>query len=180
MRALEQVLPCGGRVQAAQDVHGRGLAGPAGAHDGDELASRDVQRDALERQCAQVLYDQWANSGDDNDDDSDDDSDDWMERMFGTADDDSDTAMHVCLAVSGDPNGPAIFTTDNLDEEQIALCDAVRWDVVRDLCADKIGCEDRAAAFGGTPCQGWCHCLHNDDDSDDDSDNDSDCDDPSD
>ena len=112
----------------------------------------------LESQCAQLLYDQWVNG--------DGDDTDWMQQMFGTADDNSDTEMNVSLAVINDPNVPAAFNTTT--DETVAITTAIRWDVVRDLCADKIGCEDRAAAFGGTPCQGWCHCLHSDNDNSDD------------
>src|SRR5450830_135454 len=48
MRPTEQVLARAGGVQAAQDVHGGGLARAAGPHDGHELTGLDAQRDALQ------------------------------------------------------------------------------------------------------------------------------------
>src|SRR5579864_1363855 len=42
---VEHVAPGGRHVQASDDVHERRLAGPAGAHDGDELAPLDVEVD---------------------------------------------------------------------------------------------------------------------------------------
>ena len=47
--APEPVHPRGGPIQAAEDVHERRLAGPRGAHDGDELAAFDAQRHVRQR-----------------------------------------------------------------------------------------------------------------------------------
>ena len=44
--AVETVAAGGRPVEAADDVHGGGLAGARGPHDGDELAARDRQIDA--------------------------------------------------------------------------------------------------------------------------------------
>src|SRR5262249_54578972 len=46
--AVQPVAAGGGAVQAAQDVHQRGLARARGAHEGDHLAAVDAQGDALE------------------------------------------------------------------------------------------------------------------------------------
>ena len=48
MHALEQVFAGGGGVQAAQRVHGGGLARAAGAHDGDKVTGLNVQVHAFE------------------------------------------------------------------------------------------------------------------------------------
>ena len=50
--ALQQVLAAGRAVQAAENVHQRGLAGPRGAHDRDELAAVDRQPHAA--QCVHL------------------------------------------------------------------------------------------------------------------------------
>src|ERR1700733_6354654 len=44
--ALQQVLPAARPVEAAENVHQRRFAGSRGAHDGNELAAVDRQRDA--------------------------------------------------------------------------------------------------------------------------------------
>ena len=46
--AVEPVLALGGRIEAADQVHQRGLAGAGGAHDGDVLVVLDAQRDAAQ------------------------------------------------------------------------------------------------------------------------------------
>src|SRR5688500_10572246 len=46
--AVEEVLAAAGPVEAAEDVHERGLARARGAHDGDELAGADVEVDAVQ------------------------------------------------------------------------------------------------------------------------------------
>ena len=56
--AVEPVLARAGPVEAAEDVHQRGLAGARGAHQRDHLAAGDGQRDALEHRdvdFAQVI-----------------------------------------------------------------------------------------------------------------------------
>jgi hypothetical protein len=45
VHSIEQVAAMAGQVQAAKDVHQGRLARPAGAHDGDEIAALDAQRD---------------------------------------------------------------------------------------------------------------------------------------
>ena len=47
--AVEPVFALGGRVQAADQVHQRGLAGAGGAHDGDVLVVLDAHGDAAQR-----------------------------------------------------------------------------------------------------------------------------------
>ncbi len=47
--AAEPVAPAGGPIEQAQDVEQGGLAASRRAGDGDELAGRDLQRDALQR-----------------------------------------------------------------------------------------------------------------------------------
>ena len=47
--AVEPVAAFGGRIQAANQIHQRGLAGAGGAHDGDILVLADAQIDAAER-----------------------------------------------------------------------------------------------------------------------------------
>jgi hypothetical protein len=49
LHALELIGAGGGCVQAAQRVHGRGLARTAGAHDGHKVTLLDVQIHAFER-----------------------------------------------------------------------------------------------------------------------------------
>ena len=46
--AVEPVVALGGRVEAADEVHQRGLAGAGGAHDGDVLIVLDAQGDAAQ------------------------------------------------------------------------------------------------------------------------------------
>src|SRR5512136_2124203 len=46
---VELVGPPGGRVEAPDEVHQRGLARPRRPHDGDELVPGDGERDAAER-----------------------------------------------------------------------------------------------------------------------------------
>ena len=48
-RAVEDVLPGGGAVEAADDVHERRLAGTGGSHDGHVLAVIDDEIDAAQR-----------------------------------------------------------------------------------------------------------------------------------
>ncbi len=43
--AVQRVAAGGGAVEAADGVHQGGLAGAAGAHDGDELAGKNLQGD---------------------------------------------------------------------------------------------------------------------------------------
>ena len=45
---LSQYWPLGGRVEAADEVHQRGLAGAGGAHDGDVLVMADADVDAAQ------------------------------------------------------------------------------------------------------------------------------------
>ncbi len=47
--AVDQVAPAGGDVEAAKDVHQRALAAAGAAHDRDEVAALDAQRDAAQR-----------------------------------------------------------------------------------------------------------------------------------
>src|SRR5205823_3059408 len=51
---VEQVLAGGRDVQAAEDVHQRGLARPGRAHDGDVLPAPDPQRDPTQRAHARL------------------------------------------------------------------------------------------------------------------------------
>ena len=56
--AVEPELARGGPVEAAEDVHQRGLAGAGGAHQRHHLARLDRQRDAVEHRdvdFAQVI-----------------------------------------------------------------------------------------------------------------------------
>ncbi|MDT4874180.1 hypothetical protein FQZ97_1094660 [compost metagenome] len=46
--AFDLDLAAGGRIQAADQVEQRGLAGTGRAHQGDEVAVRDVQVDAVQ------------------------------------------------------------------------------------------------------------------------------------
>src|SRR5690606_10710218 len=48
IESAEVVASGGGRIQAADDVHGGGFAGAAGAHDGDKFAVIDAEVDAVE------------------------------------------------------------------------------------------------------------------------------------
>ena len=51
------VTVAGGRlVEPGEDVHQRRLAGARGAHDGDELARRDVERDAAKRVDGRLAF----------------------------------------------------------------------------------------------------------------------------
>ena len=43
--AGQGVAALGRHIEATQDVHARGLARAAGAHDGDEVTARDVEID---------------------------------------------------------------------------------------------------------------------------------------
>ena len=47
--AIEQVAPAGRLIEAAEDVHHCGLAGAARAHDGDKLASLDLEGNVAHR-----------------------------------------------------------------------------------------------------------------------------------
>src|SRR3546814_4461088 len=49
METLEQELPGGRDVEAAEDVHRRRFAGSGRAHDGSEIAALDIEVDALQR-----------------------------------------------------------------------------------------------------------------------------------
>ena len=53
---LQQVAAGGGAVEAAEQVHQRRLARARGPHDGDELALRDLERDAAERRQLDVAH----------------------------------------------------------------------------------------------------------------------------
>ncbi len=52
VHAVDQVAPGGGYVQAAEDVHECALATARAAHDRDEVAALDAQRDAAQRMHA--------------------------------------------------------------------------------------------------------------------------------
>ena len=47
--SVQPIRTAGGRVETADEVHQRRLAGAGGPHDGDELAALDVDRDTLQR-----------------------------------------------------------------------------------------------------------------------------------
>src|SRR3546814_17746649 len=49
METLEQELPGGRDVEAAEDVHRRRFAGSGRAHDGSDIAALDIEVDALQR-----------------------------------------------------------------------------------------------------------------------------------